>query len=204
MPCPEPDPQRVLQPEAGPPSKRALWVGRICDLKRPELFVAAAQRAPDLQFDLVGPIEDLEYGRDILAQAERLPNLTYHGRVLPAGMPDLYRQAGCLVCTSHIEGFPNTFLEAWSLGLPIVSTWDPDEIIARRGLGVACEGSAAAVVDGVRSLLDSPDAWGGASLRARAYYMATHRPDLTFSAFERALVGEHGARVAARTDAAPA
>ena len=203
MPCPEPDPRLVLQPQAGPPSKRALWVGRICDLKRPELFLAAAEQAPDLHFDLVGPVDD-QYGRDVLAHGQRIPNLTYHGRVLPADMAEHYRQAGCLVCTSRIEGFPNTFLEAWSHGLPVVSTWDPDEIIARRGLGVACDGTAAAVVDGVRSLVASPAAWGCASARARAYYMSTHRPALTFTAFERALVGEHGAGAAARTDAAPA
>jgi glycosyltransferase involved in cell wall biosynthesis len=204
MPCPEPDPERVLQPQAGPPSKRALWVGRICDLKRPELFLDAALQAPDLQFDLVGPVDGVEYGRDILERAGRIPNLTYHGAVLPAQMSELYQKAACLVCTSHIEGFPNTFLEAWSQGLPVVSTWDPDEVIARRGLGVACEGTASAVVDGVRSLLAAGDAWGSASMRARAYYTSTHRPELTFTAIERALAGEHGTRIAARTGAAPA
>ena len=204
MPCPEPDAQRVLQPQAGPPSKRALWVGRLCDLKRPELFLAAALQAPDLHFDMVGPVDGVEFGRAIVAQAQRLPNLTYHGAILPSDMPELYRRAGCLVCTSHLEGFPNTFLEAWSQGLPVVSTWDPDEIIKRRGLGIACEGTAAAVVDGVRSLVDSPEAWGGASARSRAYYLATHRPELTFTALERALIGRPGPGVAARTDAAPA
>ena len=127
MPCPEPDPRHVLQPSAGPLSTRALWVGRLSDLKRPELFLAAAQLAPGLQFDLVGPLDGDEYGNRILEQAKRIPNVTYHGPVARADMARLYQQSGCLVCTSHLEGFPNTFLEAWSQGLPVVSTWDPDD-----------------------------------------------------------------------------
>ena len=203
MPCPEPDPRHVLEPSAGPPSPRALWVGRISDVKRPELLLAAAEQAPDLHFDLVGPVDGVEYGRDILARARRIPNLTYHGPVARSEMARLYQQAGCLVCTSQIEGFPNTFLEAWSQGLPVVSTWDPDGLIQRRGLGVACEGTPAEVARGIRSLVGSPGAWSAASACARAYYLATHRPELTFKAFEHELVGEAGAN-AARADAAPA
>ena len=202
MPCPEPDPRHVLQPSAGPQSTRALWVGRLSDVKRPELFLAAAQLAPGLQFDLVGPLDGDEYGNRILEQAKRIPNVTYHGPVARADMARLYQQSGCLVCTSHLEGFPNTFLEAWSQGLPVVSTWDPDDLIRRRGLGVSCEGTPSAVAQGIRSLVGSVDAWSAASARARSYYLATHRPDLTLRAFERALVGEGGAVVPAPADAA--
>lgn len=204
MPCPEPDAHRVLDPKAGPPSRRALWVGRICDLKRPELFLEAARQAPDLQFDLVGPLDGVEFGERIIAQARSIPNLTYHGPVVPAGMPEAYQRAGCLVCTSHLEGFPNTFLEAWSQGLPVVSTWDPDDVIRRRGLGVACEDNARSVVAGVRAVIESAGDWTGASARARTYYMTTHRPDLTFTALERALIGDYFPGARTSTDAAPA
>jgi glycosyltransferase involved in cell wall biosynthesis len=204
MPCPEPEPSQVLSPAAGPPSNRALWVGRLSDLKRPELFLAAAAQAPDLAFDLVGPLDGAEYGQAILEQARSLANVTYHGAVARSDMPRFYRRAGCLVCTSHIEGFPNTFLEAWSQGLPIVSTWDPDGLIRRRGLGVACDDAPAAVANGIRALIGSAKVWSAASARARAYYLATHRPEVTFEAMARALAGDGSASVSARTGVAPA
>ena len=190
MPCPEPDLRDVLRPDEGPPSARVLWVGRLCPEKRAELLIDVAKHAPDLQFDVVGPIENAAYGEPIVAEIRRLANVTYHGRVVPSAMPELYRRAVCLLCTSHLEGLPNTFLEAWSQGLPVVSTWDPDNVIRHRELGVACASTPAAVADAVRSLASSPDRWSRASSHARTYYMAMHRPELTFSAFERILVGE--------------
>ena len=62
-----------------------------------------------------------------------MPNVTLHGRVERERMPSLYQDALCLCCTSVLEGFPNTFLEAWSVGLPVVSSFDPDHLIAERG-----------------------------------------------------------------------
>jgi glycosyltransferase involved in cell wall biosynthesis len=189
MPSPEPRAEDILPPDAGPPSRRLLWVGRLCDLKRPELLLDVAAAAPDLQFDIAGPVEDAAYGRSVLERASMLANVTYHGAVAPSAMTALYRRAGALVCTSRLEGFPNTFLEAWALGLPVVSTWDPDDVIAQRGLGRACAGSPEAIAAAVRGLFDTPGQWGHASTRARGYYMSTHRPEVTFQLMERVLVG---------------
>lgn len=201
MPSAEPPAAAVLRAEDGPSSKRVLWVGRICVEKRPELLIETARLAHDIEFDLVGPIDGAEYGEKILSQVRRLANVTYHGAVPPSDMVDVYRRAACLLCTSHIEGFPNTFLEAWALGLPIVSTWDPDGVIARCGTGLPCGSSASAVVDALRSLVGSREAWAKASAQARAYYVATHRPEITFGSFERVLTGTERGHAEAGTEA---
>ena len=36
---------------------------------------------------------------------------------------------------SDSEGFPNSFLQAWARSVPVVSFFDPDNIIRDRGIG---------------------------------------------------------------------
>ncbi len=55
--------------------------------------------------------------------------------VPPVHMADYYRCAAVLLCTSVSEGFPNTFLEAWRCGTPVVTTVDPDGIVGTHDLG---------------------------------------------------------------------
>lgn len=62
----------------------------------------------------------------MLARARSLSNVRLHGRIAErAALAELYRGAALLCCTSSLEGFPNTFLEAWSHGLPVVTTSTP-------------------------------------------------------------------------------
>lgn len=197
MPCPDHDLGPLPVPVASDRRfGRVLWIGRICAVKRPDRLLETAARCPDLQFDLVGPPEEGEYAQDIVRRAALLPNVTVHGPASRETVPAFYRGASCLLCTSDIEGFPNTFLEAWSHGVPVVSTIDPDRIIAARGLG-------AAVTDGdfatpLRALTaHSPD-WIDMGRRARVYYEANHTVDAVMRQFERLFVDAARRRVTAR------
>ncbi|MFH1755959.1 MAG: glycosyltransferase family 4 protein [Candidatus Latescibacterota bacterium] len=183
MPCPGPSSTEFQAPE--PPrydSFRILWVGRICPWKCPERLLELARLCPEIHFDVVGPADDSEYAKDICNRARTLPNLTLHGAMPRERMPGFYKRAACLCCTSVREGFPNTFLEAWSHGLPVVSTFDPDQLIAERRLGMAAV-DAAGLAAGIRQLIESPGEWRQISVRARRYYVENHTLDAVMPRF---------------------
>jgi glycosyltransferase involved in cell wall biosynthesis len=153
---------------------RILWVGRFSPEKRLELFLDLAATAPTLRFDVVGGANsDTRYSRDLLARARQIPNIVLHGRVPHAHVERFYCETAALVCTSAFEGFPNVFLEAWSCGVPVVSTVDPDGIIATHGLG-----GVADTVEGLhkclQGLLREPESWRASSQRARQYFIGHH------------------------------
>lgn len=117
-----------------------LFVGRIDRVqKRPHRFLELARRLPDEQFHLIGSRdEDDEYYREIAAEARALPNVEFHGRVDPGDVHEYYERAIALVNTSTGEGFPNTFLEAWRTGTPVVGLdVDPGRFLGEPGAGYA-------------------------------------------------------------------
>ena len=194
MPCPGPGEDCFIPPQPAPPTApHILWVGRVSKEKRPDRLLDLAEACPDLSFDLVGTVYPDAYGRVILERARNISNLTIHGAKTSEELAVFYRHAACLCCTSEIEGFPNTFLEAWSHGLPVVTTFDPDQLIAQHGLG-AVASDVNGLVDAIRALLVTPDRWQTASTRARRYYLENHTVDLVMPRFEQAFLGVIGQR----------
>lgn len=183
MPCPGPS-STEYQP-LHPPRRdagRILWVGRICPEKYPERLLELAQLCQEMHFDVVGPADDSKFAKDICDRARKLPNMTLHGAMPRARMPEVYQRATILCCTSVLEGFPNTFLEAWSYGLPVISTFDPDGLIAERQLGIAAA-DALGLAAGIRRLIQSSDEWFQVSARARRYYVENHTLDAVMPRF---------------------
>ena len=114
-----------------------LWVSNLRTLKRPEIALELARELPDVKFTLAGgPMPGSEtYYEDMVAAAARLPNVTMLGAVRYADTGALFDRAKVFLNTSSIEGFPNTFLQAWIRGVPVVSFFDPDALVQRLSLG---------------------------------------------------------------------
>lgn len=100
-----------------------LWVGRLDkEQKRPHIFLNIAEEYPNQKFILVGPAEDdNKYTKNIRDRAESMENVIYTGRINPDEIYKYYQKAIALINTSAYEGFPNTFLESWRYGTPVVS-----------------------------------------------------------------------------------
>ena len=139
---------RVLGPVVEPAGRRpafherdidALWVANLRALKRPQLFLEAAARLPKINFHLVGaraPREEAVY-EEARARAQSLQNVTFHGFVPQHRVGAFFERARIHVSTSEVDGFPNTFLQAWSRGTPVVTFVDPARIVSSYGMGAA-------------------------------------------------------------------
>jgi glycosyltransferase involved in cell wall biosynthesis len=185
MPCPVPSAPLADRPEQG--QVRVLWIGRVCEVKRPDRLLDLAEQCPQAAFDLVGPFYQDGYCPAIKERACRVPNVSIHGAVPRDRMSEFYQRASLLCCTSDYEGFPNTFLEAWSHGVPVVSTVDPDGVIARRNLGRHCA-DPAELAKAMTELLRSPEEYREVSANARRYFLETHTPEAVMPRVESVLV----------------
>lgn len=152
-----------------------LWVNNLRQFKRPDLFLALAKKLPHLKFHMVGGPQP-GFGDlfdSIRRQAAGLSNLTFHGPVPYDQMDDKYASARVFVNTSDSEGFPNSYLQAWIRGTPVVAFFDPDSVIRRENLGLAVS-SLDEMATAVSDLVHNRGKWSDASERCRDYMARMH------------------------------
>jgi glycosyltransferase involved in cell wall biosynthesis len=140
---PRPQPQVVRDIDV-------LWISNFRALKRPELALELARQLPHVKFTLAGgPMPGGQtYYDDVMAAAARLSNVTMLGPVRYRDSGELFDRARIFLNTSSIEGFPNTFLQAWIRGVPVVTFFDPDGLVKRVPLG-----RVAASIDDMREAI---------------------------------------------------
>jgi len=161
-----------------------LWVSNIRGVKRPDRILELAERLPEVKIHMVGgplPGEEALF-RNIRDTAAAKANVTFHGRLSYRDAGHLYGRAKILVNTSDIEGFPNSYLQAWIRGVPVVTLIDPDRVIEREGLGVAVS-SAAQIPAAVRHLLGDATALKAVSDRCRAFIEREHGEEKVLAAY---------------------
>lgn len=169
----------VEMPSGPQPEKDidVLWVSNLRPVKRPEIVLDLARRLPNVRFTLAGGAlpgaED--YYRTVTEAARSIPNLSCPGAVPYTDVGTMFSRAKIFLNTSQIEGFPNTFLQAWVRGVPVVAFFDPDSLIKRSQLGHTAtdiEDMGRAIV----RLLADHDERDRIGERARAYAIAQFGP----------------------------
>jgi len=171
-----------------------VWVAMLRRHKRPDLLIELARATPDLQYVVCGGTTTFdtsaEYTERIVKDLRTLANIRYLGDVDHAKTLETIANAMGLVSTSEMEGFPNTFLEAWASGTPVVSLKvDPDNLIKERGLGFVSETVEQTASD-VRTLLNSPEVFESISRKARDYAKKEHSETSVVKVFENSVLGE--------------
>src|SRR5262249_54797652 len=100
----------------------------------------------------------------------------------PEEVRKLIENSRVLVNTSRAEGFPNTMLEAWSMGVPVVSlTVDPGGVILREGLG-RVSNTLAQLRNDVRTLARNDDLNRAIGRSSLSYVTAMHAERLVCDA----------------------
>jgi glycosyltransferase involved in cell wall biosynthesis len=169
-------------------SIEALWVSNIRSLKRPDLLLEAARNLPQVQFHVVGGrvAGEESYYDQVEQQCARLENVTFHGPVPFGSIDELYARARVFVNTSDIEGFPNTYLQAWVHGVPVVAFFDPDSLIQCEQLGEAA-GTLASMQDAIESLAKDQARWQAASRRCIEFMAQHYAEDQVLAAYVGAI-----------------
>ncbi len=172
----------AYDPPYPPPTSRreyVLWVGGIREVKRPDRFLEIARALPELRFRMIGgPVGSDHaahaYYEAIKSAASDIANLEFLGFIPYAETEPHFDHASVFVNTSDVEGFPNTFVQAWARGLPTISFFDP----ALRESGVYCKvSSIAEAVDAVISLSQPSPERDAMSARCREYQHLYHSTD---------------------------
>ena len=177
----------------------ALWIGQIRLEKRLDVFLDLAAGAPELRCAVIGRFDETlpeATRRELERRMLSLRNLTFHGPKRAPEVLSVLARSRTLVNTSRSEGFPNTMLEAWSLGVPVVSlAVDPGEVIARNGIGIV-SGSPGQMCRDVRALAGSEALNAEFGARGLAYVRRHHDLDAVCDAL--ALVTSQQMRQPAR------
>jgi glycosyltransferase involved in cell wall biosynthesis len=172
---------QAAEPAASAPGY-FIWVNRMVGYKLPERYVELARALPEADFRMVaGTTSETsdELASRVAAAAGDVPNLKLEEARPREELLAELDGAVAMVTTSEIEGMPNTFLEAWARGVPVLSLHvDPGGVIGREGLGIVAGGSMERLIEAARELWRDPERRAEIGGRAREYVRQRHSPDV--------------------------
>ena len=163
-----------------------LWVANLRRLKRAEWLINAAKVMPEYSFTIVGgrfnDAAEAAYYTHIEEEAKVLENVHFLGPKDLAETNDIVSQARLLCCTSTHEGFPNTFLQAWSNSIPVISTVNPSDVITEHNLGSVVEDEIN-FQQQIKSFLEDQKMYDEVSSSIKRYFRNHHDADSVYEKF---------------------
>lgn len=158
----QPQERQAARARLGLPSGTLLLsVGYLIERKGHHLAIESLTQLPGTMLIIVGDGEErerLHLQARALSVSERV---IFAGTRPQAELKDWYSAADMLLLCSSREGWANVLLESMACGTPVVATavWGTPEVIQSSVAGrIVQERTAAALVSGIRSLMDDyPD-----------------------------------------------
>ena len=165
-----------------------LWVATVRPSKRPEMLLELARPMPQHRFVVIGGSDPgrraAEYQESIRQAAAALPNVEFRGFVPFVEADRFFDGARVVINTSLYEGFPNTFLQAWSRGVPTVAFVDTGSRSDGQPVyDVVPDLDAMALK--VARLMGDDIAWESASRRVAAHFRDNHSVEAIVGLYER-------------------
>lgn len=156
-----------------------LWVGNFRGLKRPRWFINLAKSMPQYKFCMVGAVSDKQLYEECANTASNLQNLDFKGGLPFEEVNKLFARARCDVCTSEIEGFPNTFLQAWSNNIPVISSFDASNLIQSNNLGIFINNEEE-LKEAAVHLITHENTYKTISSNIKEYFDKAHNPEYRY------------------------
>ncbi len=157
-----------------------LWIANLKPLKRPELFLDLAEELgpqTGANFVIIGRGNNGRWCSGVLRRAENIKHLEYFGERSHKEVNQILNRADILVNTSVVEGFSNTFIQAWMREVPVVSLdVDPDNILSKHGIGMLSSSYQQMVAD-TKKLIVEVELRRKMGQEARKYALANHSLD---------------------------
>ena len=156
-------------------NKIVLWVGNLGKNKRPEKFIELANmnENSDLKFVMIGRLVE-NNKKELFTNAPQ--NFNWLGELPFDEANKWFTEAIAFVHTSNelYVGFPNTFIQAWLNGVPVITLHvNPNKVITRYDLGCVCK-TVEEMSDALNSLLADRDEYYKRSKRIATYARENH------------------------------
>lgn len=171
-----------------PLQRDILWVANFRNPKRPSVFLEVARNFPNEHFVMVGgrTNDRTQKNRNlydaIATEARHLSNLEFKGFLSFDLAEKQFESAKLFVNTSLHEGFPNTFLQSWSRGIPVISFVDPDNLIRDNRLGLVATNTTQ-MIKQIRAFLSSRITFSANDIRT--FYEANFSIELVVDKYEK-------------------
>ncbi len=163
-------------PEILPQSERGYiaWVANFSDVKNVPAALTIVKKLPEVQFKFAGSVKSGKATLEAYEELKQCPNVELLGHIDRKNIIGFLSKAYAIMNTSHLEGFSNTFLEAFAAGTPVVTREeiDPDDLIATNNLGKIIK-SYDEFPEAICSLINDPG-FDDMAIRCRNYLMNNH------------------------------